>query len=216
MKAPMAPDYYDRIFSQVDDYKAHYTHSRYFVLWTQVIQYLRSVQGPRILEIGCGPGQFANYLYDQGFRDYHGFDFSPGAVEAARKTVPLPFEVGDAMDKNSFRHDYNVAIVLEVLEHVTDDLGVLANLRKGTPVIFSLPTFDDEAHVRFFRSPQEIVNRYNELIDIQHMVMIHQWFVCLGVVRSAGPRRPVPCDSKDILAHVQRTLLGANLWADVT
>ncbi len=213
MKAPMAPDYYDRIFSQVDDYKAHYTQSRYFVLWTQVIQYLRSVEHPRILEIGCGPGQFANYLYDQGFRDYHGFDFSPGAIEAARKAVPLPFEVGDAMNKDSFRHDYNVAIVLEVLEHVTDDLGVLANLRRGTPVIFSLPTFDDEAHVRFFTSAQDIVNRYNALIDIKHLVMIQHWFVCLGVVRTPGQKAAIPCDSKDILSRVQRKLLPADLWA---
>jgi SAM-dependent methyltransferase len=205
MKAPMAAGYYDHIFTHVDDYRAHYRDSRYYVLWTQLIAWLRNVESPRILEIGCGPGQFAHYLYDEGFRDYHGFDFSPEAVRRAREVAPQSFEVGDAMDPQSYRWDYDVAIVLEVLEHVPDDLGLLAHLRGGTLLAFSLPTFDDEAHVRFFHSANEIRARYGARVDLQQVLPIGPWFVCLGLVRGAAPLDG--CDSADLLARVQRQVL---------
>lgn len=205
MKTPMAPQYYDTLFNVIDDYKAHYRDSRYFVLWTQIIQFLRKIPNPRILEIGCGPGQFAHYLWDQGFRDYHGFDFSPEAVRIAKTVVPQSFDVGDALKAESFRYEYNVAIVLEVLEHVDDDLGVLANIRPGTTILFSLPTFDDEAHVRWFTSQQDIVNRYNGSVDLRQIILLNHWFVCAGVVRDrlAAPKM----SAMDLLALVQQKLL---------
>jgi len=206
MKKPMASQYYDQMFNQVEDYQAHYRDSRYYVLWTQVIQFLRQVPSPKILEIGCGPGQFANYLYDQGFRDYHGFDFSHEAVRIARQVVPqMSFEVGDATKQESYRHEYNAAVVLEVLEHVEDDLGVLVNLKPGTVVIFSLPTFDDEAHVRWFTSKQEIVDRYNRWIDLRQLLLLDRWFVGVGLVRALSA--PVPCDSFDLLGRIQKRML---------
>jgi 2-polyprenyl-3-methyl-5-hydroxy-6-metoxy-1,4-benzoquinol methylase len=211
MKAPMAPGYYDQLFTRVDDYRAHYRDSRYYVLWTQVISLLRQVPSPRILEIGCGPGQFAHYLHDEGFRDYHGFDFSPEAVRRAREVVPQAhFEVGDALAEESYRGEYNVAVVLEVLEHVSDDLGVLDRLRDGAVVLFSLPTFDDEAHLRHFRSPQEIVQRYQSRVDFRTIVPIHAWFVCLGLVRGASAA-PKTCDSFDLLGRAQAKLMGIPL-----
>jgi SAM-dependent methyltransferase len=205
MKAPMAPDYYDRIFTCVDDYRAHYRDSRYFVLWTQVISLLRRLPSPKILEIGCGPGQFAHYLYDEGFRDYHGFDFSPEAVRRAREVVPQSFEVGDAADEAPYQRDYTVAIILEVLEHVRDDLAILGHLRPRTCVLFSLPTFDDEAHVRFFRAPQEIVGRYQACVDFRTIVQIDRWFICAGFLRGAAPPA---CDSLDLLGRAQARILG--------
>lgn len=207
MKAPMAAEYYDKIFTSVDDYRAPYRDSRYYVLWTQVLAFLRRVESPKILEIGCGPGQFAHYLYDEGFRDYRGFDFSPEAVRRAGEVCPQSFQVGDAMDEDSYTADYNVAVALEVLEHVSDDLGLLRHLREGTVLIFSLPTFDDEAHVRFFRTPQDIAQRYGSLVNIRQIVPIGPWFVCAGFVRGPGGP-PVRCDSSDLLARVQARLLG--------
>jgi 2-polyprenyl-3-methyl-5-hydroxy-6-metoxy-1,4-benzoquinol methylase len=208
MKAPMAPEYYDQIFTRVEDYRAHYRDSRYFVLWTQVLQFLRKVPAPKILEIGCGPGQFAHYLYDQGFRDYHGFDFSPEAVRRARENSPQSFDVGDAMSPDFYKRDYNVAIVLEVLEHVQDDLGLLANLRPGTVLFFSLPTFDDEAHVRFFPQPRQVVDRYQSRVDLRRLVALDAWYVCAGIVRSSGSAAAMG-NSFDLLARIQDQLMGA-------
>jgi 2-polyprenyl-3-methyl-5-hydroxy-6-metoxy-1,4-benzoquinol methylase len=206
MKAPMAPDYYDHIFTREEDYRAHYRRSRYYVLWTQVITLLRLVRSPKILEIGCGPGQFAHYLYDEGFRDYHGFDFSPGAIRRAREVVPQSFEVGDASNPDLYRRDYNVAVILEVLEHVRDDLSILASLRRNTVVFFSLPTFDDEAHVRYFGNDQEIRARYQKVVDFRKIARIDTWFVCAGLARGLAPI--AGCDSFDLLGRAQARVMG--------
>lgn len=43
-------------------------------------------QGDRMLEIGCGAGQFIATCVDQ--YDWHGTDFSPAGIEEARKRLP--------------------------------------------------------------------------------------------------------------------------------
>ena len=52
-------------------------------------------------------------------------------------------------------------ILLEVLEHISNDLFILGNLLSGTKVVFSVPTFGDPSHVRKFLTEKEIVERYN-------------------------------------------------------
>jgi len=183
MKVPMGPEYYDKLFTTGPGYRIHYKKSPYYVTWAQILLWLRHAQGPRILEIGCGTGMLAHYLYDEGFRDYHGFDFSPKAVEIARGVVPQSFSVGDALDKSSYEHDHNVAIATEILEHVADDRAIIRNLRRGTPFIFTLPTFDDVAHMRFFETGMKILERYRSLVDIEAIHPICRWYACMGRVR---------------------------------
>ncbi|TKJ40883.1 hypothetical protein CEE36_09065 [candidate division TA06 bacterium B3_TA06] len=176
--------YYDNIYLTSEEYRLPYKDSRYYVLWTQILQFIKRIDEPKILEIGCGTGQFANYLYDEGYRDYHGFDFSPQAIKMAKDVVNLHFTVGDATNPNCYNCDYNVIVALEVLEHVADDLAVIKNIREGTPIVFSLPTLDDPAHVRRFKTRSQIIRRYYKLIDIKEIVRIKTWFACFGVVRS--------------------------------
>lgn len=173
--------YYDRIYEDSEQYHSDYKVSHYYEMWTQVLQLLRMVQEPRVLEIGCGTGQLAHYLYDEGFRHYHGFDFSEEAVRIASQRVPQSFCVADARAPETFNHNYNVVICLEVLEHVDDDLGILSNIHEGAAVILSVPSSDDPAHVRFFLAKDSVTRRYSAVLDIQEIVQIDRWFVCLGV-----------------------------------
>ncbi|MEA3312612.1 MAG: class I SAM-dependent methyltransferase [candidate division WOR-3 bacterium] len=154
------------------------------VLWTQILQFIKRIENPKILEIGCGAGQFANYLYDEGYRDYHGFDFSPQAIRMAKDAVDFPFTVGDATNPNCYDCDYNAVVALEVMEHVADDLAVIRNIKQGTSIVFSLPTFDDPAHIRWFTTRRRIIRRYYKLIDIREIVRIGEWFACSGVVEN--------------------------------
>ena len=49
----------------------------------------------KVYDIGCGPGQIAHYLHDQGAQAM-GIDLSPGMVEQARQLHPaIPFQTGD-------------------------------------------------------------------------------------------------------------------------
>lgn len=182
MKKHKGSEYYDDIYKTSEVYQAFYKDSRYYILWTQIIQLLKQFPKPKILEIGCGTGQLAHYLYDEGYRNYNGFDFSPEAIAIARKTVPQSFAVANAFEKDSYNIDYNVVIAAEFLEHVDDDMAVLDNIREGTAIILTLPTFDDPAHVRFFKTRRQLHNRYYTRIDDMKIIPISQWYVCVGIV----------------------------------
>src|SRR4051812_53081 len=55
----------------------------------------RLVAGGYVLDVGCGPGNFAAYLAGKGFR-LHGIDVAPNMIQAATKLVPgHQFEVMD-------------------------------------------------------------------------------------------------------------------------
>ncbi|MHB8628968.1 MAG: class I SAM-dependent methyltransferase [Aggregatilineales bacterium] len=50
-----------------------------------------------ICDIGCGPGQIARYLADQGVQAC-GIDLSPGMIEQAKRLNPgIPFQVGNML-----------------------------------------------------------------------------------------------------------------------
>lgn len=53
----------------------------------------------------------------------------------------------------------------ELLEHVDDDLGVLRQIPRRTLTLFSVPNFDDPAHVRYFSSETAVGRRYRGLFD---------------------------------------------------
>jgi ubiquinone/menaquinone biosynthesis C-methylase UbiE len=58
-------------------------------------RYAAAADGGRVIEIGCGPGQVARFLRDQG-ADVCGIDLSPGMVEQARLLNPdIRFHVGE-------------------------------------------------------------------------------------------------------------------------
>jgi SAM-dependent methyltransferase len=53
-------------------------------------------QSGTICDMGCGPGQIARYLSEQGISDVCGIDLSPEMVEHARHLNPsIPFQQGD-------------------------------------------------------------------------------------------------------------------------
>jgi len=118
----------------------------------------RIVGDASILDIGCGPGALAKYV-----KNYSGFDFSSEAVRiAAHPNV----WVGSAYDKKNFNGaDYYVCT--EVLEHL-DDLKVIGNILPGQKVIFSVPSFDDESHIRVFNEAILKI-RYGSLFDFNRI-----------------------------------------------
>jgi len=179
--------FYNEIYESADDYQVHYKNTIYFVMWTQALQLLKQVDSPRILEIGCGAGQFAHYLFDEGFRNYHGFDFSAEAIQIAQKRVVQSFAVGDAYDPAAYAFDYNVIIAQEILEHLQRDLAVFPNIKPGTEIIFTLPSFDHVAHFRWFIRAREIEKRYYRFVDLQKIIRVADWFVCAGSVQPFCP-----------------------------
>lgn len=179
--------YYDRHFRENPHFQIHYKDSPYYVAWTQVVRFLKKIKPNSILEVGCGTGQFAHYLHDEGFTNYEGFDFAEEAIETARSRVGMNFYFGNALDKQLYDRDFGVVICLEVLEHIEKDLEVLSSIREGTPIVFSLPNFDVPSHVRWFISPRQIRKRYFTHVNILDIVPIGNLYICRGIVSKFNP-----------------------------
>jgi trans-aconitate methyltransferase len=157
-----APAWYDAAYTAVDEYRQHYSRSRYYFLWTVIADRVRRAEFRQVLEIGCGPGQLASFLFDQGIQAYAGLDFSPVAIDIARSTVPTArFVLDDARTSHIYTEfPHEVIICTEVLEHIQDDLRVISRFPVGSHCICTVPNFPYDSHVRHFPTAAAVTARY--------------------------------------------------------
>lgn len=99
-----------------------------------------------VLDIGCGAGDLSYTLSRTGFR-VTGIDYSDSAIEACR----LRFADSVADNRLSFRKDdlfsideqFDVIVMMEVLEHIEDDLSAMKAVHRllspGGTVLLSVP-----------------------------------------------------------------------------
>ncbi len=96
----------------------------------------------RILDVGCGTGA----ILEEFARRYtaFGLDFSPSAIDFCRKRGLPNLFAGTLSD---YRVDvpFDVVTMLDVVEHVDDDLGLLRDahklLRGGGAILITVPAF---------------------------------------------------------------------------
>jgi len=102
-------------------------------------------ESARILELGCGPGYFLEYLRNHGFTDTCGIDISEEQVAIAREKR-LPVDVGDVFAVlDAAVGSFDVVVGIDLLEHFSKDEGlrlcdsIRRSLRPGGRVIFRTP-----------------------------------------------------------------------------
>jgi SAM-dependent methyltransferase len=159
--------YYDGI------YAAGYNTSGYYPLFELVLDSIKTIPSPNVLEVGCGIGDLGRMIVEAGI-EYRGFDFSREGVKCSLRHCPKGnFWVGDAYDADNYLpHNYNVVVALEVLEHL-EDLKVLANLPPGVHLFASVPDYNDPAHLRIYQDPQrDIVERFRPFLRIMKIVPV--------------------------------------------
>lgn len=150
-------------------YFNHYSKTPYYEIWLGALRYITKIMNPIIIDIGCGPGQFANLLFDNGYTDYRGIDFSEEAIiNAKNRNVGYEelFSVENAYETNLFSTNYNTVILFEILEHVEGDLDILNRIKNGSNVLFSVPNFYSKGHLRIFQNKDEVISRYRDIVDI--------------------------------------------------
>lgn len=122
---------------------------------------------PYILDVGCGTGMFAKLLYKKGYKNYLGFDFSQKRVNIAQSVVPSFQFVKRNMfsDLSELYVLYGSIICLEVLEHITEDLKFIKSLPKDKNIIFSVPNYISQTHVRAFYDKEAVIKRYEKYLN---------------------------------------------------
>ena len=93
------PEYYDQTFLNREHWRQHYTQSPYYPLWAVIADRIARSEPTSVLDIGCGPGQFAALLQDKGLPQYLGIDFSPKRIKQAREVCPeFDFVIADVFE----------------------------------------------------------------------------------------------------------------------
>jgi 2-polyprenyl-6-hydroxyphenyl methylase/3-demethylubiquinone-9 3-methyltransferase len=178
-------EYYNKIYLKSDEYRKHYTNSIYYPLYKKVFKHIS--KDDNILELGCGSGQFAHYLYDNYIRDYLGLDFSEEAIKQANKRVEQVFVRHDIIG-NDFFSKYDTIIAIEFFEHV-EYKEVLKKLEKGSKIIFSVPNFLIDSHLYSWENTDQIEHYFGKYIEIEKIekgleIKDKYWFVVKGVIKN--------------------------------
>ena len=163
--------YYDKVYQWGGlngNYHKSPEETHYFPIWNKIIQTMN--EESIIADFGCGVGQFAELVLKNGLNYAYGVDFSEKAIKMANERNGQDyFYVANLYDESSFRiKNYNTAILLEVLEHVEQDLKIISYIPEAVRVIFSVPNFDDLSHLRTY-DLESISRRYESLLDIKEI-----------------------------------------------
>lgn len=153
-----------------------------------VIAELERLGTKSMLDIGCGRGSLLSLCHDRGLACY-GFDFSPVAIKICRKYNKLEnVWIGDIQDAENYTGKYDAYLAIEVLEHVIRDLDIIENLRPDIPFIFSVPGYANigSGHVRRFKSPDAISQRYGDIIDIKSIERVGKRWVTIASTKLEG------------------------------
>jgi ubiquinone/menaquinone biosynthesis C-methylase UbiE len=97
------------------------------------------LEGKRILDVGCGVGAFVRRLREFS-HDVHGVDIDEERVREGTAQVPnLALSLGEYLP--FAEETFDVVLLHEVIEHVTDDVATLREVRRvlkpnGRAVVF--------------------------------------------------------------------------------
>jgi len=157
-------DWYDDIYQNEKSYHVNYKDSPYYLIWKEISDRISNNNIVKVLDIGCGPGQFAALLLDNGVTNYTGLDFSSTAIDIAKiNCKDGNFIIGDAKKSDVYETvQYEAIVCTEVLEHIDDDLAVIARFPTGIHCFCTVPNFSCNGHVRFFNNENEVRDRYNK------------------------------------------------------
>ncbi len=154
--------YYDGAFQDDPHFQVPFYKSPYYGTWLVVVDRLRRYGCKSVLDVGCGPGQFAALVEDSGFCSYSGLDFSAVAVQMAKERAPrFLFRTGDVREPATYDGlEFDAVVCMEVLEHIEEDLSVLSCFPAGKRCLMTVPNFPWRSHVRHFDSEEAVIRRY--------------------------------------------------------
>ena len=144
-------------YTLLEDYRENpkiirdYFNERQINFLKQISTVLKNKEAS-ILDVGCSTGMLLRVLKDEGYKNLIGFDISESACRLVEREHDIPCY--SALNKIPDKK-FDLIILFEVLEHVTDPIFFLSALtEKLSPsgkVWVVVPNFDSP-YARFFKS----------------------------------------------------------------
>lgn len=178
MRKEQGAEYYNSAYKDRPEYAKPYKESPYYQMWLRLMGLIPNEA--TIVDVGCGTGQFAEMVLYYKNCKYTGIDFSQQAINMANSIVGDKCLVADLYEYHIDKTDF--VICLETLEHI-DDMRFLSRIPKGTQILFTVPEFDDPAHVRYFKTLNDVVARYNDKVLFTFAEKFDRWFIGKGVIK---------------------------------
>lgn len=173
-----------------DKYTCHYVDSVYYPCWSKAIDYVSG----RVLELGCGTGQFADMLKENKKCEYIGIDLNEEWINFAKENYDMDFRVMDIFQVDWQKTKVNTVVAFQVFEHLAKDRELIKRIPRGTKIIFSVPNFWSKDHVRVYPDKRSIKDRYSTLMKIRSIdrfvtlkrempLISNLIFLCYGIKR---------------------------------
>lgn len=106
----------------------------------------------RVLDIGCGNGEFLMRMKQRGFK-VEGTEWSPQSAARIPKDAGIPVHVGDLLSLDLRPGSYDLISIWHVLEHVRQPDSTLRRvaelLKPGGTLIIAVPNADSRQARRF-------------------------------------------------------------------
>jgi 2-polyprenyl-3-methyl-5-hydroxy-6-metoxy-1,4-benzoquinol methylase len=117
------------------------------------IRFLPALPGGRLLDVGCGSGEWLQLMHGLGWRA-EGIDFDQNAVAVAAQNG-LQVSLGSLEQKNYPNDTFDAVTLNHVIEHVPDPVATLAEcariLKPGGRIVVATPNNSSLGH-RFFKN----------------------------------------------------------------
>jgi len=159
---------YDEVFQHSDKYKQHYKNIAYYPIWNYIVKNLN--KDCKYVDIGCGPGHFGHMMFDNGFKNFIGIDFSTIAINIAKELVPsYSWVEGDLRQMNFDTYtDYDF-VSIKSFEHLDNDIEIIKRLPKNN-ITFSVPNYWSPNHYRVYPDENFILDYYKDVMKIDNIV----------------------------------------------
>lgn len=163
--------FWDDEYRTKNKYQVEHPHEDYTKCWDT---FLDDVKHANIIDLGCGPGMFAQYLNNCGYTgNYVGYDFSQKAIKIAEnRKLPKQFRfkcneiTPDSISEiTKGPHENTVVTAISLLQHLEDDIAILNAINTKLPIIATIIRTFGISHIRHFQTVDEAKDYYGDFFN---------------------------------------------------